>query len=128
MFTCLLAGGIATGVAIGLIVVFAIQPHNYHSERQASAGLDLALGLILLLIGGLVMTGILARIWARRAQSRRRPENKHRAGMDWAQRALSEPRLGVSRKDSCRSGPTVSPWRSDWSRTTRPPMSCEDDP
>ncbi|HSR86775.1 MAG TPA: GAP family protein [Streptosporangiaceae bacterium] len=96
MFTCLLGAGIATGVAIGLIVVFAIHPRNYHSEREASAGLDLALGLILLLIGGLVITGMLARIWARRAQSRGRSENKRRAGLDWAQRALSEPRLGVA--------------------------------
>jgi hypothetical protein len=96
MFACLVAAGIATGVAIGLIILLAIPAHNYHSEKQASAGLDLALGLILLLIGGLVMTGILAHVWSRRPRSAQRTGKKRRFGADWAQRALRESHLGVA--------------------------------
>jgi phosphotransferase system glucose/maltose/N-acetylglucosamine-specific IIC component len=96
MFRCLLAAGVATGVTIGLIVVLVVPAHAYHSERQASAGVDLALGLILLLIGGLVMTGILAQMWARRSRSGRLTGKKRKGHTDWAQRALREPRLGVA--------------------------------
>jgi hypothetical protein len=96
MFLSLLAAGIATGVAVGLIIVLVLQTSDYHSERQASAGLDIALGVLLLLIGGLVMTGLLTHIWARRARPARSAETRHRRGTDWAQRALREPRLGIA--------------------------------
>ena len=96
MFACLLGAGIATGVTIGLIILLVLPASAYHSEHQASAGLDLALGVILLLIGGLVMTGVLSRAWARRPRSARRPERKRKGYSDWAQRALREPRLGIA--------------------------------
>ena len=96
MFACLVAAGIATGVAIGLIILLLLPPHAYQSEKKASAGLDLALGVILLLVGGLVTTGVLARVWARRTRSPKRAGKKRKFGADWAQRALRESHLGVA--------------------------------
>lgn len=99
MFASILAAGIATGVAVGLIILLALPAAAVHNERKASASLDLALGLILLLIGGLVMTGILARVWARRPRSDRSgkpPRKQRKFGSDWAQRALREPHLWVA--------------------------------
>jgi Sap-like sulfolipid-1-addressing protein len=96
MFGSLLAAGILTGVTVGLIVIQVVPASAIHSERQASASLDLALGVILLLIGGLVMTGILAQIWARRRRSGRQSAKKRNGYTDWAQRALREPRLGIA--------------------------------
>jgi hypothetical protein len=88
MFASLLAAGIATGVAVGLIILLVIPAHDYHNERKASGGLDLALGLILLLIGGLLMTGVVAQVWARRPRSGRPAAKKRKFGADWAQRVL----------------------------------------
>jgi Sap, sulfolipid-1-addressing protein len=96
MFACLVAAGILTGIAVGLVILLVIPPHQYHSEKRASAGLDLALGLILLLIGGLVMTGVLAHVWARRPRSAKPAGKKRKFGADWAQRALRESHLGVA--------------------------------
>jgi len=99
MFASVLAAGIATGVTVGLIVLLVLPASAYHSQRQASAGLDLALGVILLLISGLLMTGTLMRVWERRSQSGRSgqpPGRKRRFGADWAERALREPHLGVA--------------------------------
>jgi hypothetical protein len=96
MFASLVAAGLATGVAIGLIILLLLPPHSYHSEKKASAGLDLALGVILLLVGGLVMTGLVAHVWARRPRSAKRAGKKRKFGADWAQRALRESHLGVA--------------------------------
>ena len=100
MFASILATGICTGVTVGLIIIFALPTSSIHSQRKASAGLDLALGLILLLIGGLLMTGILARVWARRPGSGRSAKTvekkKHNGGTEWAQRALRESHLWVA--------------------------------
>jgi len=99
MFASILAAGIATGVTVGLIILLAMPRSAYHTERRASAGLDIALGLILLLIGGLLMTGILARVWEwrpRSGQSGKRAGKKRKFGADWAQEALHEPHLWVA--------------------------------
>ncbi len=101
MFASLLAAGICTGVAIGLIDMLALHAHAVTTQGKASAGVDLGLGLLLLLIGGMVMTGLLADVWARRPQSRRRAAkktaSKDKETVDsWAVRALREPRLGVA--------------------------------
>jgi Sap, sulfolipid-1-addressing protein len=96
MFAALVAAGIATGVAVGITILLVIPAHQYHSEKRASAGLDLALGLLLLLVGGLVMTGVLAHVWARRPRSAKPAGKKRKFGADWAQRALRESHLGVA--------------------------------
>jgi hypothetical protein len=99
MFASVLAAGIATGVTVGLIVLLVLPASAYHSERRASAGVDLALGVILLLIGGLLMTGTLMRVWERRSpsgQSGKPAGRRRKFGADWAERALREPHLGVA--------------------------------
>jgi len=100
MFACILAGGIATGVTIGLLDVLLGQSTGTNSQRDPSAGVDLGLGLILLVIGGLLMTGLLARAWGWRPQSEKRLAKKREKLANpkdsWAQRALREPRLGIA--------------------------------
>jgi hypothetical protein len=100
MFASILAGGIATGVTIGLIDVLAVHADAVKSQRNPSAGVDLALGVILLVIGGLLMTGVLARAWAQRPQSAKRAAKQQRKQESPADsrivRALREPRLGLA--------------------------------
>jgi len=100
MFASILAGGIATGVTIGLIDVLVLTSDPTKTEHKPSAAVDLALGLILLVIGGLLMTGLLARVWAQRPQSEKRAAKKQQKLENpqdsWAQRALREPRLGIA--------------------------------
>jgi Sap, sulfolipid-1-addressing protein len=96
MFACILAGGIATGVTIGLIDVLVVHGGAINTQRKVSAGVDLGLGLLLLVIGGLVMTGLLARAWARRPQAGKRAGQKKSPGDSWAERALREPRFGIA--------------------------------
>lgn len=100
MFASILAGGIATAVTIGLLDVLLVQMEPVKSQRKISAGVDLAVGLILLLIGGLLMTGLLARAWGLRPQSAKRAAKKQQRLANpkdsWAQRALREPRLGIA--------------------------------
>jgi hypothetical protein len=101
MFACILAGGIATGVTIGLIDVLAVHADAVKSQGKASAGVDLGLGLVLLVIGGALMTGLLARVWAQRPQSDKRAAKKEAKkqktpGDSRMQRALREPRLGLA--------------------------------
>lgn len=98
MFASIVAAGIATGVATGLIVILVLPSNAYHGERQASAGLDLSLGLITLLIGGLLMTGIVTRVWerARSGRSGKPAGKKRRFSADSVQQALREPHLGVA--------------------------------
>ena len=99
MFASILAAGIATGVIVGIIILLALPASAYHSERQASAGLDIAIGAVLLLVGGLLMTGILTRVWSRRRRSDRSGKtsgNKRKFGTDWVQQALREPHLWVA--------------------------------
>jgi phosphotransferase system glucose/maltose/N-acetylglucosamine-specific IIC component len=100
MFVSILAGGIATGVLIGLLDVLVLSSDPAKSQRKASGGVDLALGLILLVIGWLVMTRLLAQVWARRPQSGKRLAKKQEKLANpkdsWAQRALRQPRLGIA--------------------------------
>jgi hypothetical protein len=97
MFTSILAGGMAIAVTIGLIDVLAVHADTVKAQRKVSAGVDLGLGLLLLVFGSLVMTGLLARAWARRPQSANRTAGKQKeSGDSWAIRALREPRLGIA--------------------------------
>jgi len=97
MFLCILAGGIGTGVAIGLIDVLAIRADHIRSQSKPSAGVDLAVGLILLVLGVLIAAGVVARMQAARQARRGRPAKaKKDSGDGWATRVLSEPRLGIA--------------------------------
>jgi hypothetical protein len=97
MFLCVLAGGLTVGITIGLLDVLVFHADAINSQKTVSAGVDLALGLLLLAVGGLVATG--------RLHSRRKaavPAGGGRPGKppkekkdSWA-RLLAEPRLGLA--------------------------------
>ena len=96
MFLCVLLGGLTVGITIGLLDVLTIHGDTINAQKSVSAGLDLALGLLLLVAGALVATG---RLHSRRKQpvpagdgQPDQPESKE----NWAARALAEPRLGLA--------------------------------
>jgi Sap, sulfolipid-1-addressing protein len=97
MFVSILAGGIATGVTIGLIDVLIVHADRIKSLGKPSAAVDLVLGLILLGLGVLVLTGAVTRLRATRQARRGRPKKaKIDSGDSWATRVLREPRLGLA--------------------------------
>src|SRR5262249_57707957 len=57
MFLCILLGGMTVALTIGLLDVLTIHAHAINAQKTASAGVDLALGLLLLAVGALVATG-----------------------------------------------------------------------
>src|SRR5215469_10021142 len=63
MFLCVLIGGMTVGITIGLLDVLVFHLDAISSQKTVSAGVDLALGLLLLAVGALVATG---RLHARR--------------------------------------------------------------
>ena len=83
-------------LTIGLLDVLVFHADAINSQKTVSAGVDLALGLLLLAVGGLVATG---RLHGRRKAAvpagggqPQQPEKKD----GWAQRVLAEPRLGLA--------------------------------
>ena len=100
MFLWLLVGGLVVGVTIGLLDVLVFHIDAINDQRSVSAGIDLALGLFLLVAGALVATG---RVHGRRkapaAAEGRQPEKqekKREKKGSWAQRLLAEPRLALA--------------------------------
>src|SRR5271167_849772 len=96
MFLCLLLGGMTVALTIGLLDVLVFHADAIKHQGTVSAGVDLALGLLLLAAGGLLATG---RLHGRRKApvpagdgQPEKPEKKD----GWAQRMLSEPRLGLA--------------------------------
>jgi hypothetical protein len=99
MFLCLLLGGMTVALTIGLLDVLTVHADNISSQGKVSAGVDLAVGLLLLVLGALLATG--------RLHGRQRtpvpagtgppetPETPEKKG-SWAQRLLAEPRLGLA--------------------------------
>jgi hypothetical protein len=104
MFLCVLLGGITVGLTIGLLDVLVFHLDAISSQKTVSAGVDLALGVLLLAIGALVLTG---RLHAKRKAAvlvggglpdtpedlPHTPEGEKKDG--WA-RLLAEPRLGLA--------------------------------
>jgi Sap, sulfolipid-1-addressing protein len=99
MFLCVLLGGLTVGITIGLLDVLVFHLDAISSQKTVSAGVDLALGLLLLAVGALVATG---RLHARRRAAvpagggeapARMPEEQKKDS--WA-RLLAEPRLGLA--------------------------------
>ena len=89
MFLWLLVGGLTVGVTIGLLDVLVFHLDAINNQRSVGAGVDLALGLLLLAVGALVATG--------RLHGRRKapvPAGDRTSG--WAQRMLAEPRLTLA--------------------------------
>ena len=102
MFLCVLAGGLTVGITVGLLDVLVFHADAISSQKTVSAGVDLALGLLLLAVGGLVATG---RLHGRRKAAvpagDGQPEKPEKDGQPekkegWAQRVLAEPRLGLA--------------------------------
>ena len=95
MFLCVLLGGMTVALTIGLLDVLAFHADAIKSQGTVSAGVDLALGLLLLAAGALLATG---RLHGRRkaevpaGDQPAEPEKKD----SWAQRALAEPRFGLA--------------------------------
>jgi hypothetical protein len=99
MFLCVLLGGITVGLTVGLLDVLVFQLDAISSQKTVSAGVDLALGLLLVVAGALAATG--------RLRLRRKaavpagtgdgpadiPEKEKKDS--WA-RLLAEPRLGLA--------------------------------
>lgn len=97
MFLCILAGGMATGVTIGLVDVLLVHADHITSQAEPSAAVDLALGVILLVLGALTLTGVITRLAAALRARRARPEKTTKDSSDsWATRVLREPRLGLA--------------------------------
>src|ERR1035441_295403 len=57
MFLCLLLGGMPVALTVGLLDVLVFHADAIKAQGQVSAGVDLALGLLLLAAGGLLATG-----------------------------------------------------------------------
>ena len=98
MFLSILLGGMTVALTIGLLDVLTIHADAINSQKTASAGVDLVLGLVLVAVGALVATG---RLHGRRKApvpagggQPPKPEKEKKDG--WAQRVLAEPRLGLA--------------------------------
>jgi Sap, sulfolipid-1-addressing protein len=98
MFLCVLLGGLTVALTIGLLDVLVFHVDAINSQKAVSAGVDLALGLLLLAVGALVATG---RLHGRRKEpvpagggQPAKPEKEKKDG--WAARVLAEPRLGLA--------------------------------
>ncbi len=98
MFLAVLLGGLTVGITIGLLDVLTIHADTINAQKSVSAGLDLALGLLLLAAGALVATGRLhGRRKTRVPASGSKPDQPGKEKKDnWAARALAEPRLGLA--------------------------------
>ena len=89
MFLCLLVGGMAVALTIGLLDVLVFHADAITHQASVSAGVDLALGLLLLAAGALLATG---RLHGRRKVPvpagdgpSEKPEKKGRLGAAGAQ-------------------------------------------
>jgi hypothetical protein len=94
MFLCLLAGGLGLAIGVGFLDVFVLHADAVQAQGSASAGLDLALGVPLLLIGALLAAGRLH--GRRRAPPGPAGSAQGAKGEGWAQRVLREPRFGLA--------------------------------
>jgi len=102
MFLWLLVGGLVVGVTIGLLDVLVFHIDAINDQRSVSAGIDLALGLFLLVVGALISTGRLhgrrkapVRDGGLQPEKPQKPEKREKKD-SWAQRLLAEPRLGLA--------------------------------
>ncbi|HME67209.1 MAG TPA: GAP family protein [Streptosporangiaceae bacterium] len=96
MFLCLLLGGMTVAATVGLLDVLVFHADAIKAQGKVSAGVDLAVGLLLLAAGALLATG---RVHGRRkvpVPAGGGPPDKPDKKDGWAQRVLSEPRLGLA--------------------------------
>jgi heme/copper-type cytochrome/quinol oxidase subunit 4 len=83
MFIAFLVGGIGLNVTLGLLDVLVFQADAVSSQSSVSAGIELAIGVVLLAVGALMASG--------RPRHEQRPEDST-AREGWTERNLREPR------------------------------------
>ena len=91
MLWCVLLGGVGVAVLIGLVDVLVVRSDVVKTQGSLSPGADLVLGLLLLAVGALLLTGFRRHHGAGPA-----PDQDATGGSGWMQRALREPRLGLA--------------------------------
>ena len=96
MFLCVLLGGMTVALTIGLLDVLTIHADAITAQGKASAGVDLALGLLLLVAGGLLASGRLHRRQRPPVPAGNMPPEQPEKQESWAARVLAEPRLGLA--------------------------------
>ena len=97
MFVCLLVGGLTVGITISLLDVLVFHLDAIDAEKAVSARVDLALGLLLLVVGALVATGRLhARHKVAALAGGNQPGKPQKDRKDGWSRLLAEPRLGLA--------------------------------
>jgi hypothetical protein len=96
MFLCLLLGGMTVAATVGLLDVLVLHADAIKAQGTVSAGVDLAVGLLLLAAGALLATGRLHRRRKAPVPAGDGPPDKPEKKDRWAQRVLSEPRLGLA--------------------------------
>jgi Sap-like sulfolipid-1-addressing protein len=96
MFLCVLLGGMTVALTIGLLDVLTIHADAITAQGRASAGVDLALGLLLLVAGGLLASGRLHRRQRTPVPAGNMPPEQPEKKESWAARVLAEPRLGLA--------------------------------
>ena len=102
MFLCVLLGGMIVALTIGLLDVLTVHADAITSQGKASAGVDLAVGLLLLTAGGLLATGRRRLARARRASDNSQLAPPHVLGDELGDaRALHGP-LGHTRRRDLR--------------------------
>jgi hypothetical protein len=97
MFLCVLLGGMTVALTVGLLDVLVFHADAINSQKTVGAGVDLAIGLLLLAVGALVATG---RLHGRRKApvpaGDSQPDKPQKEKDGWAARVLAEPRFGLA--------------------------------
>jgi len=100
MFASILAGGLSMAIAIGVVDVLFVHAGSVRTQGKVSAGVDLAIGLALLILGALVLAGWLPykrhRPTEPTADAKPKQKQKQQKGNGRIQRALREPRLTLA--------------------------------
>ncbi len=96
MFLCFLAGALGVALTIGLLDVFVLHADAVSTQGSASAGLDLVVGVPLVIVGLLLATGHLHGLRKKQPvpagpDGGQQPKKEGRA-----QRVLREPRPGLA--------------------------------
>ena len=96
MFLCVLLGGMTVALTIGLLDVLTVHADAITAQEKASAGVDLTLGLLLLVAGGLLASGRLHRRQRTPVPAGNTPPEQPEKKESWAARVLAEPRLRLA--------------------------------
>jgi hypothetical protein len=96
MFACILAGGMGIAIAIGLVDVLVVHADAIKAQKKPSAGVDVALGVILLIVGVLLYTGILPVHRHAKKPASEQPKKAKADKESRITRVLREPRLGFA--------------------------------